>query len=99
MRRIRRLIQVGVILITALAILDQVVRDPEYRTWNGQVFGIPYDFRAPTLDRVRAAVWSPEEPRLLNPHVFGVGWTPNVGRLFALAQSGLRQQTDQDQRT
>ena len=90
MERIRRVIQIAVLLITALAVLDQLVRDPEYRTWNGQIFGIPYDFRTPTIERVRAAIWSPDEPRILNPHVFGVGWTPNIGRIFALAQSSRR---------
>lgn len=69
---------------TALAILDQLVRDPEYRTWYGDVFGVPYDFRPPTLDRVQRAVWSPDDPRLLTPHVFGVGWTLNAGRLYSL---------------
>jgi hypothetical protein len=73
----------------ALAIWDQVVRAPEHRTWHGDVFGIPYDFRTPTRQRIRATLWSADSDRVLAPHIFGVGWTPNVGRLYALVRRRL----------
>ena len=70
--------------LVALALWDQIVRDPAYRTWQGQIFGIPYDFRRPTLAKLRNAFWSPTSERLLSPHVFGVGWTVNAGRAYQL---------------
>lgn len=72
----------GATALTALAVLDQIVRDPAYRTWHGTVFGVPYDFRPPTPGTVLDAFWAPERTHLLSPHVFGVGWTLNVGYFF-----------------
>jgi hypothetical protein len=45
---------------------------------------VPYDFRPPTVARVRSRVWNPDDPHLVQPHAFGVGWTLNVGRLVSL---------------
>ena len=73
--------------LVTLALWDQIVRDPDYRTWHGRVFGIPYDFRLPIPSRVREAIWSPASERLLSPHVFGVGWTVNAGRVFQLIRN------------
>jgi hypothetical protein len=71
-------------VLLALALWDQMVRDPAYRDWHGHVFGIPYDFRRPTIARIRTALWSPDESNIFSPHVLGVGWTLNAGRLYAL---------------
>lgn len=84
MNALRKLTLAAILSITALAILEQLVRDPRYRDWHGTILGIPYDFRLPTIERARAAVWSEESDHLLSPHVFGVGWTVNVGRVYAL---------------
>src|SRR5439155_1560619 len=51
----------------------------EERTWHGRVLGsIPYDFRVPTLDRLREAYWDPETDRVFSERVFGVGWAVNI---------------------
>ena len=47
----------------------------------GRVFGIPYDVRFPTGDRLREALWAPTDPRLLRPRAFGLGWDVNLGAL------------------
>ena len=53
----------------------------------GKVAGIvPYDFRRPTLRRLIASVWSPDDQRILMPHAFGVGWMINLGRLVRLVR-------------
>jgi hypothetical protein len=44
---------------------------------QGRVFGIPFDFRPPTLTRAKARWWNPSDPHLLTPRVFGVGWDLN----------------------
>jgi Family of unknown function (DUF5808) len=52
-----------------------------------QVGGVvPYDLRRPTVRRLASRVWSPDDPRLLMPHGFGVGWTVNVGRVARLVR-------------
>lgn len=79
---IRWTIRFALLALTALAIYDQLVRRPEHRTWYGNVFGVPYDFRPPTLDRVLERWWNPDDDRLLTPHVWGVGWSINLRRLI-----------------
>jgi hypothetical protein len=61
------------------------------RTWQGKVWQVvPYDFRVPTLARVRERVWAPDRPSLFSPQVFGVGWTLNVGRVYRMLTSAIR---------
>jgi Family of unknown function (DUF5808) len=71
------------------AAVAQELRKPAgEREWVGKLGGvIPYDLRPPTLERVIAEWWSPEDPRILMPHSFGVGWGINVGRLVRLASN------------
>lgn len=93
LRRTGRL--VGLSLL-ALVVATELRKPREDRTWNGRVLGcVPYDLRPVTLRRIQAAFWSPEDPRLLLPRAFGVGWSPNVGRLVRLIRHGGR---DHDQR-
>ncbi|HKY52306.1 MAG TPA: hypothetical protein VJP45_13700 [Candidatus Limnocylindria bacterium] len=61
------------------AIYQELRKPPEARTWNGKVAGvIPYDFRIPTLDRLRAAYWDPDRDQIFSENVFGVGWAVNI---------------------
>ena len=77
-----RLVTVG---LAVAAAVKEVRRDPAERTWNGVVAGfVPYDFRMPTLDRVRQRMWNPEDEHWVGPRVFGVGWTMNWGRVVAV---------------
>jgi hypothetical protein len=71
------------------AAVAQELRKPAgEREWVGKIGGfVPYDLRPPTLERVIAEFWSPDDPRILMPHSFGVGWGINVGRLIRLASS------------
>ena len=79
---------VSLALVVA-AVVQELRKPADEREWVGKVAGfVPYDFRRPTLARARAAVWSPEDPRIMMPHSFGVGWTVNVGRLVRLIQGG-----------
>ena len=75
------LISVGTAVVGA-AILDQVRRPVEQRTWQGAIGGIPYDFRLPTPERIREKVWNKNTSRVVMPHVFGVGWSLNFYPLF-----------------
>jgi hypothetical protein len=66
------------------AIVDALRRPAAERTWRGAIAGVvPYDLRPPTPRRLRDALWEPDGP-LLKGQAFGVGWTPNLGRLARL---------------
>lgn len=84
LRRYARL--VGIALV-ALVMVTELRKPSQERTWHGEVLGfVPYDLRPVTLERVRSAFWSPDDSRLLLPRAFGVGWSPNLGRLVRLVQ-------------
>jgi hypothetical protein len=72
----------------AVAAVVKERRTPaEERTWHGVVAGfVPYDFRVPTLARFRECMWDPDGELLVNPRVFGVGWTVNAGRVVKLVR-------------
>jgi hypothetical protein len=40
-------------------------------------FGIPYDLRPPTVERLRETFWNKDTARVLVPQFFGLGWTIN----------------------
>lgn len=72
-------------LVGVIALVGELRKPSSERTWHGTVGGvIPYDFRMPTADRVRATYWNPEGP-VISSRLWGVGWSPNFGavrRLF-----------------
>lgn len=83
-RRAVRLVSAGLV---AAAVVKELRTPAEDRTWHGDLAGlVPYDLRPPTLQRLRERVWAPEDPRLIMPRPFGVGWTLNVGRVVRLAR-------------
>ena len=85
--RILSLVATG---LTAAAVVKELRLPAEDRTWHGTVAGfVPYDLRVPTLARVKEGFWAPDNPKLLVPQVFGVGWTVNAGRVVALARGAL----------
>lgn len=101
MKRLRRfMVGLGMGLVAA-AVYQELQKPPEERTWHGQVGGlVPYDFRPPTLERVREAYWNPDEPRILTDRVLGVGWAINfysllevLGELIAKLQASIRERS------
>jgi len=88
MERFRRFVKLVALGLIVAAVIEQLRRDPDERTWEGAVGGIvPYDFRMPTLERARSRWWNTDDDRLFVPQVFGVGWTVNLARLASLARS------------
>jgi hypothetical protein len=49
---------------------------------TGRFLGMPYDWRRPTVQRVKQRMWNPDDPRLLTPRAFGWGYDLNVYRLL-----------------
>ncbi len=63
------------------ALYGQLRRPPQERTWTGRIGPIPYDFRLPSLERIRASFWNPEDSRLFTPMPWGIGWSVNLAVL------------------
>jgi hypothetical protein len=71
--------------LAAAAIAKELRKPPGERSWHGRVAGfVPYDFRMPTVERMRASWWNPDDERIFTDQVFGVGWAVNVGRVVRL---------------
>lgn len=68
----------AVLAIAGAAVREQLQRTPEERTWEGEILGIPYDFRKPTVERIRERMWNEKTARIFTPQVFGIGWTLNL---------------------
>jgi hypothetical protein len=71
---------VAAVALSVAAVVQQLRRPESERTWHGRILGVPYDFRMPTLERIRATWWNPNAG-LFTPHVFGVGWSINLYRV------------------
>jgi hypothetical protein len=68
-------------IVGVVAIVQELRKPEEERTWHGDVAGlVPYDFRMPTVARMRDTYWNPEGS-VVSSKVFGVGWAPNFGAL------------------
>ena len=88
-----RLLEAMVFTIAIAAVLHEMEKPPEARKGHGKVAGfIPYDFRLPTIERLRESYWNPFDKRILTPEVFGVGWAINFHTL--LENIGLVKRTD-----
>lgn len=84
-KRLRRLARLVTFGLVAAAVATELAKPPEERTWHGRVLGaVPYDFRPPTIDRIREAYWNPYSDRLFSDRVFGVGWAVNLYRAKTL---------------
>ena len=44
---------------------------------HGRFYGVPFDYRMPTVDRALERLWNPDDPRVFTPPVFGAGWSIN----------------------
>ena len=78
-----RIIQATAITLALAAVCQELEKPGAERKWHGKVFGlVPYDFRLPTVERVKEAYWNPSEHLVFTPHVFGVGWAINIYALL-----------------
>lgn len=98
MKTLWRLIRLGIVLVAAQAVREQLGRPPEERTWFGRVGPVPYDFRIPTLEQFKASYWNPDDQRLFTDRVLGVGWAINFAQVMKIVEE-LRQQGQQMSRS
>jgi len=78
-----RVLQVTVVALTLAAVFQELEKPEEERKWHGKIAGLfPYDFRIPTIERLRESYWNPYESRVFTPPVFGLGWAVNFCALL-----------------
>jgi len=78
-----RMLQVTVVALTLAAVFQELEKTKEERKWCGKVAGVfPYDFRIPTIERLKESYWNPYESRVFTPPVFGLGWAINLCALL-----------------
>ena len=82
MIRPTRLLRAAILFLTMAAVAQELNKPEGERTWHGRIAGVPYDFRFPTLQRIRDAYWNPDNPNLLTDKVMGIGWAVNLAQLF-----------------
>ncbi|MFC4947118.1 DUF5808 domain-containing protein [Pseudonocardia sp. GCM10023141] len=89
--RLNRIVMLSGVAAVGLAVAQELRKPAEQREWHGTLGGlVPYDLRPPTASRLRRAMWNPDEPAVLVPHAFGVGWTVNMAAVAALLSRGRR---------
>ena len=49
---------------------------------QGRFLGLPYDWRRPTRERIKARAWNPDDPRVFVPKAFGWGLSINFYALL-----------------
>ena len=85
------LLRMAVIGAVAGALYTELRKPPAERTWNGRLLGfVPYDFRLPTVEGLRAAYWNPHSPKIVTARPLGVGWAVNIPTL--LRRLGVRRE-------
>ncbi len=73
---------VGITLVVA-ALGHELEKPPAERRWHGTVFEkVPYDFRAPSLERLMSRYWNPHDTRVFMPTLLGVGWAINLRQVL-----------------
>ena len=88
-----RLSHVLQVLFTA-ATVAAFVYAMRTRQPSGRILEVPYEFRAPTTDRLRDRLWNPDDPRVFTPPILGIGWSINLYQLAVRAQALLALATE-----
>jgi hypothetical protein len=72
-----RIMEMAVITVALAAVCQELEKPQEERTWCGKVGFIPYDFRFPTIERIREGYWNEDSPNVFSTEVIGLGWAIN----------------------
>lgn len=77
-----RLAQAAAIAITIAAVCQELEKPKKEREWHGKVGFIPYDFRPPTMERLKESYWNPDSSQVFTREVLGIGWAINFYALM-----------------
>jgi hypothetical protein len=89
-RRLNRIVTIASVALAGAAIVREIRKPSEDRTWHGTVAGVPYDLRPPTLGRAKRRWWNWDDPRIFTPKTFGVGWDLNIAGIIRLVRGVVR---------
>ena len=45
---------------------------------TGKFLGVPYDWRRPTVARLKSRWWNADDRRIFTPKTYGAGWDINL---------------------
>ena len=76
------MVEAAAITIVLVAVCQELEKPAEERKWTGSVGPVPYDFRIPTLERIKETYWNQYDTRIFLPMAFGIGWTVNLYALL-----------------
>ena len=93
-KKLKRIVLLVTLALSAAAVVQQLRRPKEERTWHGNVLGVPYDFRKPSARRFQERWWNPEDSRIFTPRDFGVGWAVNLYRVKELVMQPAKTNGD-----
>lgn len=79
--KLRGAIRLTSAALAVAAVTKELRRPKSERAWHGRVANVPYDFRTPSPLRIKRSLWSPDDPRVIVPRAFGVGWSINFAAL------------------
>ncbi len=85
------LIRTAAIAVTVAAVVQELRKPKEERTWHGKVGFVPYDFRIPTWEQIKDSYWNPDDPTIFTPRPLGIGWGVNVPSLLRWVQGAVDQ--------
>ena len=77
-----RFIQATLLTVTLAAVCQELEKPEEERHWHGRVGFIPYDFRPPTIQKIKDTFWNPESTSVFMLEICGVGWAVNFHALL-----------------
>ncbi|OLZ73387.1 hypothetical protein AV521_04705 [Streptomyces sp. IMTB 2501] len=77
----RNLVLVAAGAAVTAALAKELHKPSKARTWTGRIFGLPYDFRRPTPEKIAREFWDPDSDAFFTPHTFGVGYGVNLARV------------------
>jgi len=104
MKDLWNLVKLAIWLAFFGALYQELKKPAAERTWQGKVAGVvPYDFRLPTIDRIRDAYWAPDKDVLFTEKVVGVGWAVNLpvamrklSEIVSQYSDGMRSRSEPD---
>jgi hypothetical protein len=77
-----RFVQVAVLTVALAAVCQELEKPKKERTWHGKVGVIPYDFRLPTIERIKQGYWNEDSNQIFLPEAIGLGWSINFHALL-----------------
>lgn len=77
------LIRTAALLAVGAAVYQELRKPPSERTWHGKLLGfVPYDFRLPSVSRLRDTYWNLRSNRIFSDKPVGVGWSVNLAAVL-----------------